>query len=528
MFALSYEMCYHNRILSEGAARMAERKYIAIDLKSFYASVECVDRGLDPLRTNLVVADASRTDKTICLAVSPALKAYGIPGRPRLFEVVQKVKEVNAVRARCAPEGRLCVRQYDDPTIRSHPCWALDYIVAPPRMARYKQVSMTVYQIYLKYIAPEDIHIYSIDEVFMDVTNYLATYQMTAHELAMKMIREVLHATGITATAGIGTNLFLCKVAMDVVAKHMSADRDGVRIAELDEMSYRRELWSHRPITDVWRVGPGIAKKLAEHGMYTMGDVARCSVGKPYEYYNEDLLYGLFGVNAELLIDHAWGWEPCTMKEIKAYRPETNSLGSGQVLQRPYDFDGGRLIVREMTDLLVLELVDKGLVTDQLVLTVNYDVENLTDPERRKRYRGEITADYYGRKAPKHAHGTETLGHYSSSTKELVAAAMRLYDRIVDPKLLVRRVYVVAGRVLPEGQAPAVRREEQLDLFTDYGRAEEQTAEDQSARERERRQQGAILAIQKKYGKNAILKGMNFEEGAMTRERNGQIGGHRA
>ena len=507
---------------------MGERKYVAIDLKSFYASVECVDRGLDPLRTNLVVADASRTDKTICLAVSPSLKTYGIPGRPRLFEVVQKVKSVNAERARHAPGGRLCVGQYDDPTIRGDPSWRLDYLVAKPRMARYKQVSMQIYQIYLKYIAPEDIHIYSIDEVFMDVTDYLATYALSAHELAMKMIREVLAATGITATAGIGTNLFLCKVAMDVVAKHMSPARDGVRIAELDEMSYRRELWGHRPITDVWRVGPGIAKKLAEHGMYTMGDVARCSLGKPYEYYNEELLYELFGVNAELLIDHAWGWEPCTMKEIKAYRPEANSLGSGQVLQRPYDFAGGRLIVREMTDLLALELVDKGLVTDQLVLTVGYDVESLTDPARRKKYHGKITADRYGRQVPKHAHGTENLPRYGSSTKELVAAAMRLYDRIVDPNLLVRRVYVVAGRVLPEGQAPAEQQTEQLDLFADYTHAAERAAEEERSRARERRRQSAILAIQKKYGKNAILKGMNFEEGAMTRERNGQIGGHKA
>ena len=507
---------------------MAERQYVAIDLKSFYASVECMDRGLDPLRTNLVVADESRTDKTICLAVSPSLKGYGIPGRPRLFEVVQRVKQINAAREKAAPDGTLRAGQYDDPTIRDEACWRLDYLVAPPRMARYKQVSMQIYQVYLKYIAPEDIHIYSIDEVFMDVTDYLETYRLTARELAMKMIREVLAQTGITATAGVGTNLFLCKVAMDVVAKHMPPDGDGVRIAELDEMGYRRALWGHTPITDIWRVGPGIAKKLAEHGMYTMGDVARCSLGKPYEYYNEDLLYELFGVNAELLIDHAWGWEPCTMKEIKAYRPEVSSLGSGQVLQHPYDFDGGRLIVREMADLLALELVDKGLVTNQLVLTVGYDVESLTDPARRKTYRGAVTTDRYGRKVPKHAHGTENLAAYGSSSRELIAAALRLYDRIVDPGLLVRRLYVVAGRVLPEGEASAAREPEQLDLFTDLARAEERAAEEAREREREKRRQGAILAIQKKYGKNAILKGMNFEEGATTRERNGQIGGHRA
>ena len=493
-----------------------------------YASVECADRGLDPLRTNLVVADESRTDKTICLAVSPSLKAYGIPGRPRLFEVVQKVREVNAAREKNAPDRSLRAGVCDDPAVRSDPNLALDYLVAKPRMARYKQVSMRIYQIYLKYVAPADIHIYSIDEVFMDVTDYLKTYQLTARELAMKMIREVLRATGITATAGVGTNLFLCKVAMDVVAKHMPPDCDGVRIAELDEMSYRRALWDHRPITDIWRVGPGIAKKLAEHGMHTMGDVARCSVGKPYEYYNEELLYELFGVNAELLIDHAWGWEPCTMKEIKAYRPEAHSLGSGQVLQHPYDFSGGRLIVHEMTDLLALELVDKGLATDQLVLTVCYDTESLADPERKKRYRGTVSADRYGRTVPKHAHGTENLSGYSSSTKELVAAALRLYDRIVDPDLLVRRIYVVAGRVLPEDKAPTPPQTEQLDLFADYAHAEERAAREKAEREREKRQQGAILAIQKKYGKNAILKGMNFEEGAMTRERNGQIGGHKA
>ncbi len=506
---------------------MAERSYIAIDLKSFYASVECVDRGLDPLNTNLVVADESRTEKTICLAVSPSLKAYGIPGRPRLFEVVQRVKEVNAQRRRRAPDGKLYVGQFSDTAIRTDPSWQLDYIVAPPRMARYKEVSGEIYKIYLKYVAPEDIHIYSIDEVFMDVTNYLAARRMTARELAMTMIRDVLRSTGITATAGIGTNLFLAKVAMDVVAKHLPADRDGVRIAELDEMSYRRILWGHTPITDVWRVGPGIARKLAQHGIYTMGDVARCSLGKPNEYLNEDLLYELFGVNAELLIDHAWGWEPCTMREIKAYRPEFSSLGSGQVLQRPYDFAGGRLIIHEMADLLALDLVDKGLVTDQLVLTVGYDVESLTDPARRAQYHGEVKSDRYGRRVPKHAHGTENLGHCTSSTKELVAAALRLYDRIVDPNLLVRRMYIVAERVLPERDAPA-SQPEQLDLFSENAVAGESEAAETAKREREKKRQHAILAIQKKYGKNAILKGMNFEDGAMTRERNGQIGGHKA
>ncbi len=496
---------------------MKDRVYVAIDLKSFYASVECIDRGLDPLTTNLIVADESRTDKTICLAVSPSLKAYGIPGRPRLFEVVQKVREVNARRARDAGVT-LTGGKYHDPVIRSDASLALDYIVAPPRMARYKEVSIGIYKTYLKYVAPEDIHVYSIDEVFMDVTNYLELHKMTARELTMTMIHDVLRTTGITATAGIGTNLFLAKVAMDVVAKHIPAD----------EVSYRRELWSHQPITDIWRVGPGIAKKLAEKGMYTMGDVARCSEGSPFEYYNEELLYELFGVNAELLIDHAWGWEPCTMKEIKSYRSESNSLGSGQVLQRPYDFAGGKLIVREMTDLLSLDLVDKGLVTNQIVLTVGYDIESLTDSERRRDYHGEVTTDRYGRKVPKHAHGTENLGRYTSSTREIVDAAMRLYDRIVDPKLLVRRMYVVAGRVLPEGDAPEEPKAEQLDLFSDYARVEEREAEDEAARAKEKKRQSAILTIQKKYGKNAILKGMNFEDGARTRERNGQIGGHKA
>ena len=507
---------------------MAERAIIAIDLKSYYSSVECVSRGLDPLITNLVVADKSRTDKTICLAVSPSLKSYGIPGRPRLFEVVQKAREVNAQRQRRVPGVPLTAGIYDDSVIRSDPTLALDYIVAPPRMALYKKISTQIYGIYLKYVAPEDIHPYSVDEVFMDVTNYLSTYKLSAHDLAMKMIRDVLQTTGITATAGIGTNLFLAKVAMDVVAKHMPADKDGVRIAELDEMSYRRQIWTHKPITDVWRVGRGIAKKLAEHGMHTMGDVARCSIGNKNSYYNEDLLYSLFGINAELLIDHAWGWEPCTMREIKAYRPETNSIGSGQVLQCPYDFEKGRLIVREMTDLLVLELVDKGLVTNQIVLTVGYDIENLTDAKRRESYRGEVTTDRYGRKIPKHAHGTANLDGYTSSTAKILDAVTALYERIVNPKLLVRRVYVVAGRVLRESDVPESDAAEQLDLFTDYGAVEKKAAADAKALAREKKRQEAILAIQKKFGKNAILKGMNFQDGAMTRERNLQIGGHRS
>ena len=409
---------------------MEENKtYIAIDLKSFYASVECRERNRDPLTTNLVVADPSRTEKTICLAVSPSLKAYGIPGRARLFEVIQKVREANNARRRNISDHHFTGTSDDSTKLGTDPTLQLDYIIAPPRMALYMEYSTRIYDIYLKYIAPEDIHIYSVDEVFMDVTSYLNIYHMTARELAMMMIRDVLKTTGITATAGIGTNLYLCKIAMDIVAKHIEPDKDGVRIAELDEMSYRRKLWSHKPITDFWRVGQGYTKKLAEYGLYTMGDVARCSVGKANELYNEDLLYKLFGINAELLIDHAWGYEPCTIDQIKAYKPETNSICTGQVLHCPYDFDKTRLVVKEMTDLMALDLVDKGLVTDQIVLTIGYDIDNLTDPARRKKYKGAVTTDRYGRKVPKHAHGTINLKRQTSSTQMLMDAVMELYDR---------------------------------------------------------------------------------------------------
>lgn len=507
---------------------MGDRSYIAIDLKSFYASVECIDRQLDPLTTNLVVADASRTEKTICLAVTPALKAYGIPGRARLFEVVEKVKEVNALRQHQAPGRMLTGKSAKAAELNAHPEMALDYIVAPPRMAHYLEVSTQIYQVYLKYIAPEDIHVYSIDEVLLDATDYLETYHLTARELAMKMILDVLHTTGITATAGIGTNLYLCKIAMDIQAKHIPADKNGVRIAELDEMSYRRLLWSHRPLTDFWRVGPGYAKKLEAHGMYTMGDVARCSIGKQTDYLNEDLLYKLFGVNAELLIDHAWGWEPCPISEIKAYKPTANSVGSGQVLQCPYTFEKAKLVVREMTELLVLDLVDKGLVTNQMVLTVGYDIETLSDPHRRAGYHGAVTVDRYGREIPKHAHGTANLEFYNSSTKLIVSAVMELFDRIVDPNLLVRRLNLVAARVLREEDAPKDNGVEQLDLFTDYVAEEAKQKEEAAQLEKEKRMQQAMLAIKKKYGKNAILKGMNLEEGATARDRNDQIGGHKA
>ena len=500
------------------------RTYIAIDLKSFYASVECRERGLDPMTTNLVVADQSRTEKTICLAVTPSLKSFGIPGRARLFEVVQKVREANNFRRNKAPNRTFVGKSWDYRELQEHPELELDYIVAPPRMALYMEYSTRIYDIYLRYIAPEDMHIYSVDEVFIDVTPYLKTYNMTARELAITMIQDVLKETGITATAGIGTNLYLCKIAMDIVAKHMDADENGVRIAELDEMSYRRLLWDHRPLTEFWRGGRGYSKKLEAHGLYTMGDIARCSIGKPTDYYNEELLYKLFGVNAELLIDHAWGWEPCTIEQIKSYRPATNSISSGQVLTCPYDYEKTRIIVQEMTDMLSLDLVDKGLVTDQLVLTVGYDIENLTDANRRSKYQGEITTDRYGRKIPKHAHGTANLECPTSSTAMMIQAMLALYDRIVDRELLTRRITVVANNVVSAKRVQQRQEYVQMDLFTDY--AEEQKK--QEALKREKSIQAALLDIKKRYGKNAVLKGTNLQEGATAKDRNAQIGGHKA
>ena len=469
-----------------------QRTYITIDLKSFYASVECVDRGLDPLSTNLVVADESRTEKTICLAVSPSLKAYGIGGRARLFEVYQKARGV-------------------------------DFIIAPPRMAHYIEVSTKVYQTYLKYIAPEDIHVYSIDEVFMDVTAYLHSYKMTAHQLAMKMIRDVLATTGITATAGIGTNMYLAKVAMDIVAKKMPADKDGVRIAELDEMSYRRKLWNYRPLSKFWRVGRGIAEKLAVYGIDTMGKIARMSI------QNEGLLYRLFGVNAELLIDHAWGWEPCTIEAVKAYRPETNSFSSGQVLQEPYTFKKARVVIREMAEGMALDLVSKRLVTDQLVLTVGYDAECLTRPEIREKYQGEITTNHYGKPVPKHAHGTFNFERPTSSSRLIMDGATELFDRCVNPDLLIRRLNLTTNHVVSEASVSAQDcAPQQLDLFTDYEALEKQRQAEQAKLDKERRMQEAQLKIKKRFGKNAILRGLNFEEGATAKERNKQIGGHKA
>lgn len=504
------------------------KTYIAIDLKSFYASVECRERNRDPLTTNLVVADPSRTEKTICLAVSPSLKKYGLSGRARLFEVIQKVKAANNIRKIKAPNHVFCGSSDDSLALQKKPSLKIDYIIAPPRMARYMEYSTKIYNIYLKYIAPEDIHIYSIDEVFIDVTHYLSTYNMTARELAMTMIQDILSTTGITATAGIGTNLYLCKIAMDIVAKHIEPDKNGVRIAELDEMSYRRLLWNHRPITDFWRVGRGYSNKLEKIGLYTMGDIARCSIGKPTDYYNEELLYKLFGINAELLIDHAWGYEPCTMEDVKTYKPETNSISSGQVLHCPYEFDKARLVVKEMTDLMVLDLVDKGLVTNQIVLTIGYDIENITDKNRSQSYKGTVTTNYYGKKVPKPAHGTTNLPKQTSSTTLITNAVMELYDKIVNKKLLIRRINIVANKLVDEHSVKNANKYEQLDLFTDYEILKKQREKENAESEREKRMQNTILDIKKKFGKNAILKGMNLQEGATAKDRNNQIGGHKA
>ncbi len=504
---------------------MAEQKrtYIAIDLKSFYASVECVDRGFDPLTTNLVVADVSRTEKTICLAVSPSLKEYGISGRARLFEVIQRLRQVNYQRQCNSTTHRLTGKSVLANKLKEHPDWAVEYIATQPRMAHYIEVSTKVYTIYLKYIAPEDIHVYSIDEVFIDVTHYLSIYKMTAHELAITMIRDVLKHTGITATAGIGTNLYLCKVAMDIVAKKMFADKDGVRIAELDETSYRRELWDYKPITKFWRIGNGIASKLSIYGIDTMGKLARLSV------QNEDLLYKLFGVNAELLIDHAWGWEPCTIKAVKAYRPETNSFSNGQVLQEPYDIKKARIVIREMAEDMALNLVQKHLLTDQLVLTIGYDVESLTRPEIHTKYNGDITINNYGKTVPKHAHGTSNLDKATSSSRLIMESAAELFDHIVNPDLLIRRLDLTVNRVISESDAESKReRAKQLNLFTNYEAIERKKREEKSQLDKERRLQKVQIRIKEQFGKNAILRGLNFEDGATAKERNSQIGGHKA
>ena len=543
------------------------KTYISIDLKSFYASVECMERGLDPLNINLVVADASRTQKTICLAVSPSLKAYGIPGRARLFEVEQKVKEANARRQTRAPKNIIDGKSVFASELNENPNLAIDYIAAKPRMALYMSKSMQIYDVYLRYIAPEDIYAYSVDEVFIDASGYLKTYGLNAHDFARLLVREVFKETGITATAGIGPNLYLCKIAMDIGAKHTEADADGVRIAELDEYSYRRLLWDHRPITDFWRVGRGYAKKLAKKSIFTMGDIARCSLGTSSDYYNEDLLYKMFGVNAELLIDHAWGYEPCTLAEVKSYRPQRKSLVSGQVLQNAYTYDKTRIVVREMMELLALDLVDKGLLTNQIVLTVGYDIENLSDPERRRAYKGEITVDGYGREIPKHAHGTGNLPFSTSSTKLTTDCVLEVFDRVVDESLLTRRISITANNLVLESEYKresevASAEPEQISMFdmlagggtpqerepasskdnSSYSERDKPNStmvaesisgsagndNDEDALEKEKQVQEAMLKIKKRFGKNAILKGTNLQEGATAKERNAQIGGHKA
>lgn len=504
-----------------------KRQYIAIDLKSFYASAECIDRKKDPLTTNLVVADPSRTEKTICLAVSPSLKAYGIPGRARLFEVVQAVDRANQKRLKKLPGKRFLGESASAKELSQHPEYKISYITAPPRMAFYMKKSTQIYHIYLNYIAPEDIHVYSIDEVFLDVTHYLTTYGMTARELAAKMMQDIFDQTGITATAGIGTNLYLCKVAMDIVAKHVETEQCGMRIAELDEIRYRKMLWNHTPLTDFWRVGAGTCKKLEQAGIYTMGDIARCSMGGPMDYYNEELLYQFFGVNAELLIDHAWGYEPVEIADIKAYQPENNSICSGQVLSCPYTAEDAGVVVREMAELLALELVEKRHVTDQIVLTIGYDIDNLIDPGRAEDYRGEVTTDRYGRRVPKHAHGTTNLDDYTSSATHITEKVMGLYVDIIRKDLLIRRITITANHVVPEENAPKKMVYEQLTLFSgekpDAGSSKQKEEE-----ERERKLQEAMLSVKKKFGKNAMLKGTNLKKGATAMERNSQIGGHKA
>lgn len=492
------------------------RKYIAIDLKSFYASVECVERGLDPLDTCLVVADASRTEKTIVLAVSPALKSFGLGGRPRLFEVIQRVEEVNYERGKKGKSHSLR-------DLKTHSELTIDYIVASPRMALYIEYSARIYDIYLRYVAPEDMHIYSIDEVFIDATDYLSSFNMTAHDFARTIIRDVLAATGITATAGIGDNLYLSKIAMDIVAKKMAPDKDGVRIASLSEQSYRHLLWNHTPLTDFWRVGRGIAKRLATYGISTMGDIALCSMK------HEDLLYKLFGINAELLIDHAWGWEPVEMKDIKNYRPETHSISNGQVLSEAYSVKKAKVVLLEMADVLALELVEKGMLTNQLVIHIGYDVESLTNPEIAANYHGQVKRDHYGRLVPIPSHGSGNFKTFTSSSRLIRELTSNLFDRLINSSLLVRRLNITANNLMAERLLEKKKNTPvQLDLFTDYEAVKRQEANDNKFFVEERERQKLILDLQKKFGKNVILKGLNFADGATQKTRNRQIGGHKA
>ena len=494
--------------------------YMCIDLKSFYASVECIERGLDPLNTNLVVADESRTEKTVCLAITPSLKQYGLGGRARLFEVIQKVKNINYERRKNNNYHKFNSKSFLDSELKKDKTLELDFIIAPPQMKKYMRYSTNIYNIYLKYLAPEDIFVYSIDEVFCDITNYLNMYQMSPRELVSKIIKDVYETTGITATAGIGTNMYLAKVCMDIVAKHTEPNEFGVRIAELDEMSYRKLLWNHKQLTSFWRVGKGIANKLEKNGLYTMGDIARCSLN------NENLLYKLFGVNAELLIDHAWGWEPTTIEEVKKYKPERNSISSGQVLHCPYKYEKAKLIVREMIDLLSLDLTDKHLVTKQLVLDIGYDIENLTNPIIRRLYNGKITIDNYGRKVPKHSHGTINLDYNTSSSRILSKKCLELYDRIVNKNLLIRKINITACDIVDENKVKKEVVHEQLNLFGSTDDSA-QKIEDKNRQEEDNKLQHILLDIKNKYGKNSILKGMNLEEGATTIDRNNQVGGHK-
>ena len=499
---------------------MFDKQYIAIDLKSFYASVECVERGFDPLKTNLVVADAERTEKTICLAVTPSLKAFGVAARPRLFEVVETLREVNALRRAALPGREFTGGSWDADALLADPSLRIDYITAMPRMSLYMQYSTRIYDIYLRYVAAEDVHVYSVDEVFIDATPYLRVYGVSAHEFAVMLIRDVLKTTGITATVGIGTNLYLCKVAMDIVAKKAPADKDGVRIAELDELSYRRLLWDHRPLTDFWRVGPGYARRLASCGIYTMGDIALCSVGGRNEFYNEDLLYKMFGVNAELLIDHAWGWEPCTIPLVHSYRPSVNSISSGQVLPGAYDYKKGRVIALEMADTIAMDLTEKRLVTDQIVLSVGYDTSSLADG---RAYEGRIRIDHYGRPVPEPSHGSLNLSGHTASVSEITQAVAALYDRIADSRLLIRRFNVTANHVISRDAVPDAKRFSQVDLFEELTR--DPAAE--RAAMLERKKQESILALKHRFGKNAVIRGLDLRDGATTVSRNAQIGGHR-
>ncbi len=500
-----------------------ERIYLCIDLKSFYASVECVERNLDPLTTNLVVADESRTEKTICLAVTPSLKKYGIPGRARLFEVVQTVKNLNAERRNKASKRMLSEKSYDAVQLNSNPSLEIDYIIAKPRMAHYLEYSTKIYEIYLNYVSSDDILVYSIDEVFMDITDYLNASGKNPNDFARTIIRDVLDKTGITATAGIGTNMYLAKIAMDITAKKMKPDKYGVRVAYLDEMSYRRQLWEHRPLTDFWRVGRGYSKKLEENRMFTMGDIARESTTA----YGRKKLKKLFGINSKMLVDHAWGYEPCTITEAKAYTPENRSISTGQVLQCPYDFDKARVIVWEMLELLSLDLVEKHLVTNQIVLTIGYDRENLANPEIRRKYKDKITSDMYGRQVPKHAHGTANIDRYTSSTRLIIETTLKLYDGIVGKDMLIRRVTISANNLMSENSIKERESYEQLDLFTNYDEVQAKREKEEVELKKERRIQEAILDIKHRYGKNAIIKGANLQEGATTIERNKSIGGHK-